>query len=335
MGLETVQKVLQASDPARPDKSRSSAGAERGGEASILPAVFHGSEASSHPASSLGFVDPNRSEPLPATIYQPFSFVHAGWKQRRLITHLAWRKIEARYRGSVLGLFWTLIHPLLMLGVYTFVFSYVFRAKWNLPSGGQSEFAIYLFSGLIIYTIFSECANEAPGLMLANEVYIKQLIFPTEALAWVSLLAALFNFGVSLVLLIGFYALVIGEPPITFLYLPLVMGPLVFLTLGAVWLLSSLGLYLRDLNQIVTVLTTALLFLSPIFYSSEIIPEPYQQLYFLNPFASILEMSRGSIFLGTAPDWQKLGQLTLGAWFTAWIGYVWFMKTKGSFADVL
>jgi lipopolysaccharide transport system permease protein len=280
-------------------------------------------------------VDPTRSEPLPATIYQPFSFVQAGWKQRRLITRLAWRKIEARYRGSVLGLLWTLIHPLLMLGVYTFVFSYVFRAKWNLPGGGQAEFALFLFSGLILYTIFSECANEAPGLMLANEIYIKQLIFPTEALAWVSLLAALFNFCVSFVLMVGFYAIVIGEPPITFFYLPLVMGPLLFLTLGAIWLLSSLGLFLRDLSHFVTVLTTALLFLSPIFYSSEIIPERYQQLYFLNPFASIIEMSRGSIFFGAAPNWQTLGLLTLGAWLAAWIGYVWFMKTKGSFADVL
>jgi lipopolysaccharide transport system permease protein len=267
--------------------------------------------------------------------YNPLAFLVTGWTHRRLIVRLSWRKIESRYRGSVLGLLWAVLQPMLMLAIYTFVFSVIFRAKWGAESSSQAEFALFLFSGLILYAIFSECANEAPKLMPDNEIYVKQLIFPTEILSWVSLLTAMFGFSISLVLLGAFYSVILGPLPASVVYLPLVMGPLLLLTLGASWFLASLGVFVKDVSQVVGILTTALLFLSPIFYSPSAIPEPFLPFYYLNPFAGILEMSKGSLFYGAAPDWAALSRLTVGAWFVAWAGYVWFMKTKRSFADVL
>ena len=265
----------------------------------------------------------------------PFAFLSAGLRHRQLIGRLARRRIEARYRGSVLGLAWTLLHPLLMLAIYTFVFSFVFEARWAAVAGQPGEFALFLFSGLIVYAIFSECVNEAPNLMLANETYIKQLVFPTEVLAWTMLLASLFSFVVNALLLLAFCALILGPPPASALWLPLIVLPVVLLTLGVAWFLSSLGVYIRDIGQVVGVLTTALLFLSPIFYPAAAVPESLRAWYFLNPFASILDMSKASLFYGAAPDWARLGWLTLAGWVAAWLGFAWFMKTKRGFADVL
>ncbi len=268
-------------------------------------------------------------------IYQPFAFLHSGWKHRELIRRLAWRKIELRYRGSFLGFFWTIINPLLLLCVYTFVFSFVFKAKWGGAEAGTAEFSLFLFSGIILYSVFAECVNEAPNLMLQNSVFVKQHLFPLETLPWVSLAATLFNFAVGLGVLAVFHFFVLGVPPMSSLYLPLILLPVVLMTLGATWLLASLGVFLRDISQVVGVVTTALLFLSPIFYPASRIPEHLRSTYFLNPFARIIEMSKGVLFRDVAPEWLPLASLCLGGWLAAWVGYVWFMKSKQGFADVV
>lgn len=268
-------------------------------------------------------------------IYQPLGFIGSGWKHRVLIRRLAWRKIELRYRGSFLGFLWTIINPLLLLAVYTFVFSFVFKNKWGPSDAPMAEFSLFLFSGIILYSVFAECVNEAPGLIVQNRTFVKQHIFPLETLIWVSLCATLFNFAISFLVLAVFHLFVLGVPPASALYLPLLLLPIVLITLGISWLLASLGVFLRDISQIVGVLTTALLFLSPIFYSVARIPERWQEIYLLNPFARIIEMSKGVLFRGTAPDWWPLVGISLAGWLVAWLGYVWFMRSKQGFADVV
>jgi lipopolysaccharide transport system permease protein len=266
----------------------------------------------------------------------PLSFVISGWRQRRLISQLTHARIDARYRGSMLGGLWVAVLPLLMLGIYTFVFAVVFRARWGGPAaGGDMPFALIIFSGLILFGVFSECVNEAPGLMHANQNYIKQVTFPSETLAWVTLLAALWRSAVSLLILLAFYRVAIGWPPLTSLCIPLAMLPVSLLTLGFVWLVSSLGVFVRDLAQLISVFTSALLFLSPIFYPISRVPAPLQRYLRLNPFSTILESSRQSLFEGQPPDWVALAAVTAVAWGVAWAGYAWFMRTKGGFADVL
>jgi len=259
----------------------------------------------------------------------------AGWRYRHLILRLAVRRIQAQYRGSLLGMLWAALVPLLMLAVYTFTFSFVLKARWSPQDAGETDFALIVFSGMILFGLFQRIANEAPTLMVANQTYIKQIVFPSEVLPWVSLLASLFDFAVSFALWVGFYVLARGTPLASWLFLPLLLLPILLFALGIAWLLSSLGVFLRDLPQIVGVATTMLLFLSPIFYPVTRIPDWAAPYYHLNPFVGILEASRGSLFFGTPPNWRSWALVTAAGWGIAWIGYAWFMRTKPGFADVL
>jgi lipopolysaccharide transport system permease protein len=269
-------------------------------------------------------------------IPRPFSFLCVGWSHRRLIVRLASRKIESRYRGSMLGSLWTLLQPLLMLAVYTFVFGTVFRSRWQLDDGAETPFALVLFAGMVFYAIFAECTNEAPTLMIANQTYIKQVPFPIEVLPWVSIVAALFGFAVNLALLAVFQIASTGPPPWTApLATPLLLVPLLLFTLGVSWMLSAAGVFLRDLSQIAGVVTTTLLFLSPIFYPADRIPEPFRRFYDVNPFVPLIEGFRAALFEGRFPDPRSLLVLTALGWAAAWLGYLGFMSTKKGFADVL
>jgi len=269
------------------------------------------------------------------SIYNPLTVLGLIWRYRELVFPLARRKIASRYRGSVLGVFWAVLNPLIMLGIYTFIFSVIFQSKWGLSQSDRPEFALFLFSGLILYSVFADCINEAPAVLLENKLFIRQLVFPTEILAWVDLLVSLFNLFINWLILMGFYALVIGMPPTASLYLPLIVLPILLITLGGVWLVSSIGLYLRDLGHMIRLFTTALLFLSPIFYPAAAVPERFQAYYAVNPLVHILEMSKGALFYGLHPDWEVLGFCLIGSWAFAWIGYIWFMNAKKGFADVV
>jgi lipopolysaccharide transport system permease protein len=265
----------------------------------------------------------------------PLGFLTNALRHRRLIGRMAWRGVESRYRGSALGLLWAVVQPLLMLGVYTFVFGVVFQNRWNLPGSEPSHFAIYLLSGLILFGIFADCANQAPALIRQNSTYVTQVPFPIDVLSWVSLLEALVAASFGAAILVLGYAVVIGPPPLTALFLPLVALPIVLLALGASWFLSSLGVYLEDISQVVSVGTTALLFLSPIFYSPDNIPEAFRTVYFLNPLAHLLEMSKDCLFQGLAPEWGRLAALGAGSFVFAWLGHRWFVRSQEGFADVL
>jgi lipopolysaccharide transport system permease protein len=260
-----------------------------------------------------------------------FSF----WRNRSLVLQMAKREIVGRYRGSFLGMLWSFVNPVLMLAVYTFVFSIVFQARWGDAGGDRFEFALVLFAGLIVFNLFSECVTRAPGLILANVNYVKKVIFPLEILPWVSLCSALFHAAVNLaVLLISLVAVGHGVPA-TMLLLPIVVLPLLFLTVGASWLLASIGVFVRDVGQFVGMLMTVLMFMSPIFYPLSALPESVRGWLFLNPLTFIIEQARDVIIWGKLPDWGGLALYTLFAMVVAWAGLVWFQKTRKGFADVL
>jgi len=272
---------------------------------------------------------PRRHAPLP----HPLAFLTSGWRHRSLIRRLTLRRIQSSYRGSALGIAWAVLHPLLLLGVYTFVFSVLFRARWETQS--RAEVALLVFAGLIVYSLFARPVNSAPDLMLSHRTYIKQIVFPVEVLAWVSVLAALFDLLVGWGLLLVFLVLAVGPPAPESAAVLLYLVPLVLLTLGCVWLLSSLGVFLRDISQSVGLFTTALLFLSPIFYPVSRIPEPYASWYAWNPLAVLVEGTRASFFEGTLPNLSSLAGVSVLGWTVAWLGFAWFQRTKRSFADIL
>jgi lipopolysaccharide transport system permease protein len=235
----------------------------------------------------------------------------------------------------VLGLLWSFFNPLIMLAVYTFVFSVVFQARWGTGSDSKTEFALLLFAGLIVFNLFAECINRAPNLVLFNPNYVKKVIFPLEILPFVSFLSALYHAAISLIVWIIAYALLFGVPHLTILYAPLVLIPFGLIIMGLSWALASLGVFLRDVSQIVGVITTMLLFLSPIFYPASALPEAYRVVLYMNPLTPVIEQMRGILFSGVIPDFKLLSIYFITGILMAWLGFAWFQRTRKGFADVL
>lgn len=257
------------------------------------------------------------------------------WRNRELIAASAKREVLGRYRGSVLGILWSFFNPLFMLAVYTFVFSEIFKARWNASSESKMEFALVLFAGLMIFNLFSECINRAPSLILSNVNYVKKVVFPLEILPAVTLLSALFHVLLSLGVWLLAYLIFFGLPHVTVLYLPLIVLPFMLFIMGLSWALASLGVFLRDVSQFIGVVTTVLMFLSPIFYPATALPETYRHLLYLNPLTPVIELTRDVLFWGKAPNFTMLSLCWLATTIVAWLGFAWFQKTRKGFADVL
>jgi len=257
------------------------------------------------------------------------------WRFRDLIWQMSKREVISRYRGSTLGLLWSFFHPLFMLTIYTFVFSVVFQARWGKEIHNQAEFALILFAGLIVYSLFAECVNRAPGLVLGNANYVKKVVFPLEILPWIAMGSALFHAAVSIGVLLLFQLALYFSLPWTVLTLPLVLFPLILFTVGISWFLASCGVFLRDVGQTVGLLTTALLFLSPVLYPFSALPESFRHYLLLNPLTFIIEQARDVLLWGKMPHWAGLGLYSLCSLLVAWLGLVWFQKTRKGFADVL
>jgi lipopolysaccharide transport system permease protein len=265
----------------------------------------------------------------------PRSYLASLWGNWALVRALVVRDVVGRYRGSVLGVLWSLFHPLLMLVVYTFVFSVVFNARWNAGSESKTEFALVLFAGLIVFNVFTECVNRAPSLVIANANYVKKVIFPLEILPWVNMGAALFHALVNLVVWLAFFTFIFGWPHLTVFWLPLVVLPLILFVMGLSWFLASLGVYLRDVGQMMGIVTTMLLFLSPIFYPASALPERYRGILQLNPLTPAIEMVRDVLMWGRHPDFWLLAMHLAVALVVSWLGFAWFQKTRKGFADVI
>jgi len=266
----------------------------------------------------------------------PLEIARSFWRNRGLIWQLTRRQVVGRYRGSVMGLAWSFFNPILMLLVFTFVFSVVFKARWGIGADeSKTDFAIILFVGMIIHGLFSDCVNSAPGLILSNVNYVKKVVFPLEILPWVAMGSALFHALMSLAVWAVFYLLVYAEIHWTAVLIPLVILPLVLATMGIAWILTSLGVFVRDITQIIGIITTVLLFLSPIFYPASALPKGYQLLLHINPLTFMIEEARAVLIWGRMPDWAGWAIYFAVALAIAWIGFWWFQKTRKGFADVL
>lgn len=257
------------------------------------------------------------------------------WSHRNLIAALAQREIAGRYQGSLLGRFWSFFVPLMMLGVYTFVFSVVFQARWPSTSGSRAEFALILFAGLSIFNVFAESVARAPSLIVGNPNYVKKVIFPLEILPVVALLTAMFHGLINLAVWLAFFVIFIGLPPATIVLFPVVLLPLAALTLGTTYFFAAVGVYFRDIGQIIGVAITAGMFLTPIFYAASALPEAYQTLLWLNPLTYYVEQGRNALIFGFAPSWVASVVAYAFALLVLWFGYGIFQKLRSGFADVL
>ena len=257
-------------------------------------------------------------------------------RNRKLILKMAKREVLGRYRGSMFGLAWSFFNPLLMLTIYTFFFSVVFKSRWGVAQEARhADFAVVLFVGLIIHGLFSECINRAPALITSNVSYVKKVVFPLEIFPWIAMGTALFHAGISVTVLLILQVALTGSLPWTVMLLPFVLLPLLILTLGVAWFLAATGVFVRDIGQITGMISSVLLFMSPVFFPLSSLSERLQKIYLLNPLTLIIEDARKVLLFGHIPDPVGLLLYALFALVVAWVGFWWFQKMRKGFADVL
>jgi lipopolysaccharide transport system permease protein len=264
----------------------------------------------------------------------PFYVFESLLANRDIVSRMAKREIIDRYRGSMLGLLWSFFNPVAMLAIYTFVFSVVLKTTWP-SSGGTLEYALNLFAGLIVFSLFSEPVTRAPALMLQNANLVKKVVFPLEVIPWVAMASSAFHAIVSYGVLLAAAVIIVGKiHPAAFL-VPVLVAPVILLALGFSWFLASMGVFLRDLTHTVGIAVTALMFVSPVFYPLAAIPEAARGVLALNPLAPLIEQARAMALIGTLPDAAHWLVLLVGSFLVAWAGLWWFMRTKHAFADVV
>lgn len=257
------------------------------------------------------------------------------WKHRWLIFQLTRREVVAQFRGSFLGMFWTLLEPFLMLLVYTFVFSVVFEMRWGKTLNSRFDFALLLFIGVIIHGFVSKSLNRSPNQMNANLNLIKRVIFPIEILPVVTIFVVLFQTAINFGVLFIFIVLVHHGLPWTMIFLPVILFPLIIFVAGCNWFLAASGVYLRDLNQTIGLFTLILLFLAPVFYPLEAVPENFRLIIYINPLTFIIEQVRAVLIWAKLPDFKGLMLYSVVGSIIAWFGLFFFQKTRKWFVDVL
>lgn len=275
----------------------------------------------------------NPHAPAPTSLGSIFASV---WRNKSLIRQMTKRDVVGRYKGSVMGVLWSFVNPIFLLITYTLVFSVVFKARWgsSIPET-KAEFAVLVFVGMILHGILAETLVRAPHLVLTNVNYVKKVVFPLETLPLVAVLTSVFHALVSSLVLLTALLLLNGFLHLTVLFFPLVLAPLVILSLGFAWILASLGVYLRDVAQPMGLLTTVLLFASPVFYPLTALPAYIQPWILLNPLTFVIEQARLTLIFGRNPDFLGLALYSAVAFGVAWLGYIWFQKTRKGFANVL
>ena len=262
----------------------------------------------------------------------PFSVFGRHWNLARELTH---RDILGRYRGASFGLLWSLIGPLMILAIYSVAFGQIFKSRWQQASGDSAEFGIVLFLGIIVHGFFAECFSRAPQLMVENANYVKRVIFPLHILPWTIVLSALFHMAMNMMVFILLSAVVYEKfSPLIFL-VPIVVAPLVLLTVAASWIVASLGVYVRDIRQATPVIVTALFFLSSAIVPVDTLPEKYQYIFHLNPLTFFIDEVRDVALWNRWPDWQGLAAYGAAGLVVFYLAYFWFRATSRGFADVI
>ena len=257
------------------------------------------------------------------------------YKNNYLLRQLVKKDIQQRYQGSVLGMLWSFIVPILMLIIYTFVFSEVFQAKWDIDTSDKYQFALVLFCGLSAFNMVGEVMNRATVLIASNTNYVKKVIFPLEMLPVVITCSALFNCVISFIILVVAKLILYHNVSRTLYLIVLAMIPLCVMSAGLGLFISALSVYLKDVGNIISVLVTVLMYMSPVFFPLSAVPESFRGICEANPMTYIIENFRNVVLYGKCLDWKFYGiscAVALGIYL---LGKLVFMRAKEGFADVL
>jgi lipopolysaccharide transport system permease protein len=248
------------------------------------------------------------------------------------------RAIARQYRSNMLGFLWAVMVPLITLGIYSFVFGVVMASRWDgavTTTGQPINYTLYLFAGLVVFWLLAQTANEACTATVNHANLVKKTVFPVEIIPLVTLGTALFHTVISTLILIAASLVMLGTVPATALLFPIVLLPFVLLLAGFAWILAALGVYFRDLNHVVALVLTAVLFLSPVFYATSRLSTKLQTVVLLNPVSFIVDQTRAVLLEGSAPNWVGLAGYLAIAWVVSIFGLAFFRKSKKNFADVL
>ncbi|MES2935171.1 MAG: ABC transporter permease [Pseudomonadota bacterium] len=256
------------------------------------------------------------------------------WRHRSLVMELVKREFTGRYRGSFGGVLWSFVQPLFMLAVYTLAFGVILKTRWGF-SGDTKDYAFVLFSGLIIFNAFGECLTRAPTLITSNPNFVKKVVFPLEILPLVMAISAIGHALISISVWIGGYMLLFGLPKLTLLYFPAIIAVFFPILLGVGWLLAAMGVIVRDIEQLTRMVSHALLFLTPIFFSIDSAPPMIAYAMLINPLTFIVEQFRQAMFFGISPNfWGLAIYLLLATVFSAASLYI-FKRLRPTFADLV
>lgn len=278
----------------------------------------------------------NSSEDSFIKLMNPAHMLGRLYASRELAFQLAKRAIRSRYKGTVLGVLWTFIMPLAMLAIYTFVFGVVFKGRWDIPNEKSAySFPLVLFCGLIIYNIFSETITSAVTSIERNKNYVKKVVFPLEILPLVSLYTALFFALIWLLVMVVGIVIFMQYSVMSLLTIPVLLLPYMFCIIGIAWFVASLGVYFKDIKHSIDIILRILLYASAVFYPLSRLPETYQKILLINPIAIVIDRVRATVFFNTSPSALEWGIWMLCSLVICQLGYIWFMKTKKGFADVM
>jgi lipopolysaccharide transport system permease protein len=251
-----------------------------------------------------------------------------------LMLELARKDIKGRYKGSMLGIWWAALTPMAMLFVFTFVFGEIFRAKWH-TGGGMVEYGLNLYAGLIVFWFFAEVIGRSPTFVSSQPNFVTKVVFPLEILPLAPILSALFHLGINFIILCAGAWLFKGFLPLSIVALPFVILSTLPLLAGIGWTLSAVGVYVRDIASVIGVLMNMLMFLSPVFYPLEAVPQGFRVFFELNPMSFVIESVRNGVMNGA---WVSVGGLALYSCVSLVVGalgYRCFQALRDGFADVL
>ena len=265
---------------------------------------------------------------MPNSIFTDF------WRHRGLVFELTKREFSGRYRGSFGGNFWSFVQPLFLLTVYTLAFGVILKSRWG-GTGSTADYALMLFAGLIVFNAFSEVLTRASTLITNNPNFVKKVVFPLELLPVVTVATALIHALIGMAVWLLGYAILFGTPKPTAVFFPLILACFVPVLLGLGWLLSAVGVVVKDISQLTSMLNHTLLFLTPIFYSMEAAPPILQNLLLLNPVTFVVEQARLVLFLGQIPSLKGLAVYFVLASVFAGVSLVLFKRLRPTFADLV
>ncbi|TAL98902.1 MAG: ABC transporter permease [Paraburkholderia sp.] len=268
-------------------------------------------------------------------LLHPLAVVLSLTEHWPLIVQFVKREVMGRYKGSFLGVFWSFVTPLLMLAIYTFVFGFIFKSRWRAASSDHVEFAVVMFVGVLAHNLIAECLTRGPLLVVGNPNYVKKVVFPLQTLPWIAIGTGLFHMLVASVILLIAIFLWQGHIPWTVVFVPVILLPFVVLIAGLVWFLASFGVFMRDLGQVMGIVSSLLMFTAPVFYPLSAVPPALRSIIVLNPLTFVIEQIRNVAIWGGQVNWGGWLVYAVVAYAIAWLGLLWFQKTRKGFADVL